>query len=93
MDAARAEPGLGDGEATSFFAEEVALRNPHAFEMDSRVARVTRDTLDDGSDEAYFAVEYINPSPQDQKLLERFLSDMEMFREELEAIESAGQDD
>jgi anti-anti-sigma factor len=65
----------------------------HYFEMDSRVARVTRDTLDDGSDEAYFAVEYINPSPQDQKLLERFVSDMEMFREELEAIESAGQDD
>lgn len=75
---------------------KVKFRQPfmvkgHYFEMDTRVSRVTREILDDGINEAYFAVEYVNPSEQDQKLLEQFVSDMEMFRQELEAVESAGE--
>ncbi len=61
----------------------------HYFEFDSTVVRVTRDTLDDGTNEAYFVLEYVNPSADDQKLLERFVSDMELFRKELEEVEQA----
>ncbi len=58
----------------------------HYFEFDTRVGRVTREILDDGTNEAHFVLEYENASAEDTKLLRRFVSDMEMFRKELEDL-------
>jgi len=53
------------------------------FEMATKIVRVGKDTLDDGTTEAMFVVKYLDAKPDDVALLRRFVSDMEQLRQEL----------
>jgi len=53
------------------------------FEMTTKIVRVGKDTLDDGTTEAMFVVKYLDAKPDDVALLRTFVSDMEELRKEL----------
>ena len=56
----------------------------HYFEMDATIAVISRDVLDDGTNQAAFSVRYENAKPEDLEMLKRFVDDMAELRSEID---------
>lgn len=56
----------------------------HYFEMDASIAYVTRDVLDDGTNQASFSLKYEGARTDDLALLKRFVDDMAELRSEID---------